>query len=336
MVRISYDRMKDVFSQILRLRGFDVLRAEQAATIFADNSCDGVYSHGLNRFPRVLTYIDKGYIDPCAEPRMEESFGALERWDGKMGMGCLNACLAMDRAMSLSDDYGVGCVAMRNTHHWMRGGTYGLRAARAGYMAICWTNTCPNLPLWGTKECRLGNNPLVMAFPHGDGPVVIDGALAQYSYGALEGYRMTGQSLPFPGGYDEEGRLTDNPAEILRSKRVLPIGFWKGSGYALVLDLIGAALSKGNTVSQVGKLPDEIALTQVFLAFSADKVLGGNEAESLASTVLEDLRTAEPAKAGEAFFYPGERGAALRRENLERGIPVKEEIWNALLKERDR
>lgn len=336
MVRVSYEGMKEVFTQVLRFRGFDVPRAEQAAAIFADNSCDGVYSHGLNRFPRVLAYIDKGYIDPFAEACREDSFGAIERWDGRLGMGCLNASFAMDRAMFLSNDYGVGCVAMRNTNHWMRGGTYGLRAARSGYMAICWTNTCPNLPLWGTQECRLGNNPLVMAFPHGEVPVVIDGAMAQYSYGVLEGYRAEGKCLPFPGGYDSGGRLSRDPAAILESGRVLPIGFWKGSGYALVMDLIGAVLSKGNTVPQIGELTGETALTQVFLAFSVDKLLGREEAESIVSSVLEDLRTAKPSEAEETFFYPGERGAAIRRKNLEQGIPVDEKIWNAVLGELDR
>ena len=332
-MRIPYDEMKETFEKILLKYGFPEKTAARAAVMFTDNSCDGVASHGLNRFPRVLSYIAKGHIDPHAEPAPEASFGALERWNGNRGMGCTNAAAAMDRAMELAGQYGLGCVALGNTNHWMRGGSYGYQAAKAGFMAFCWTNTMPNMPPWGAKECRVGNNPLVMAFPWKDTPVVIDGALAQYSYGALDGYRMAGKQLPFPGGYDREGKLTTDPAAVLETWRVLPIGFWKGSGYSLVLDLIGSVLSKGNSVHQIGKLGDEIAVTQVFLAFDVENTSGKEYAETAAAAILEDFRSSEPAEPGGSYYYPGEKAALTRRENLGKGIPVVEEIWNDLLKE---
>lgn len=332
-MRIQYNELRDVFEKILIKYGFLQKKANRAAKMFADNSCDGVASHGLNRFPRVLSYISKGHIDPSADPMLEESFGALERWNGNRGMGCINAAAAMDRAMALAGQFGLGCVALGNTNHWMRGGSYGLQAARGGYMAFCWTNTMPNMPPWGAKDCRVGNNPFVMAFPWKDAPVVIDGALAQYSYGALDGYRMAGKTLPFPGGYDKEGNLTSDPAAILETWRVLPIGFWKGSGYSLVLDLIGAVLSKGNSVHQIGRLGDEIAVTQVFLAFDVEKTSGKEYAESAATAILEDFKSAAPAEPGGEFFYPGEREALTRADNMKKGIPVVDEIWNDLLKE---
>lgn len=332
-MRIPYAEMKTLFEKILIKYGFPEDTASRAARMFTDNSCDGVASHGLNRFPRVLSYISKGHIDPLGKPSMEGSFGALERWNGNRGMGCTNAAAAMDRAMELAGRYGIGCVALANTNHWMRGGSYGLQAARAGYMAICWTNTRPNMPPWGARDIRIGNNPLVMAFPVKDAPLVIDGALAQFSYGALESHRLAGKQLPVPGGYDREGNLTTDPAAIEETWRVLPIGFWKGSGYSLALDMIGAALSMGNSVHQVGRYEDEIALTQVFIAFDAEKTSGRSYAEETAEAILEDLKTAAPAEPGGSFFYPGEKAALTRKENLERGIPVVEEIWNSLLKE---
>ena len=57
------------------------------------------------------------------------SLGALEQWDGKMGIGPLNAEFAMNRAVELSKDHGIGCVGLSNTNHWMRAGPYGLLAA---------------------------------------------------------------------------------------------------------------------------------------------------------------------------------------------------------------
>lgn len=106
-------------------RGFSGKHAEDAATVFANNSLDGVYSHGVNRFPRVVEYLDKGEIDSGAIASCESSMGAIERWNGHRGFGPLNAKLAMDRAVELAKEYGVGVVALGNNNHWMRGGSYG-------------------------------------------------------------------------------------------------------------------------------------------------------------------------------------------------------------------
>lgn len=330
-MRVKYDEMKRVFMTILSRRGFAPEKAEAAAAIFADNSCDGVASHGLNRFPRFLSYIESGSVDPKAEPELETAFGAIERWNGNLGVGCTNAVFAVKRAMKLASSYGIGCVAMRNTNHWMRGGSYGLLAARAGFAAICWTNTTANVPAWGARSCNVGNNPLVIAFPGPEGPMVMDGALAQYSYGALEAAAMDGRELDFPGGYDEEGRLTRDPSAILRTQRVLPIGLWKGSGYSLLLDAIGAAVSGGNTVPEVGRLADETALTQVFIVIDPAKTSAREEIAAMSERLLRDFRAAEPAEEGKPFFYPGEKAAGIRKKNLEEGVPVNEEIWNALV-----
>src|SRR6185312_8910096 len=136
----------------------------------------------------------------------------------------------MERAIDLSREHGIGCVALRNTTHWMRGGTYGWQAADAGMIGICWTNTMPNLPPWGDTVPRLGNNPLIVAVPRAGGHVVLDMAMSQFSYGALAAYRKRGELLPVDGGFDTAGNLTRDPGAIDRAQPPLPIGYWKGSG----------------------------------------------------------------------------------------------------------
>ncbi len=130
-MRISYQNMKNEFQRILMEKGFEEQRAEEAAKMFADTSADGVYSHGYLRFPRVIEYIEKGYINVQAVPEKVAAFGAAERWDGHLGMGNLNAKMAMDRAIELAKQFGIGMVAICNTNHWMRGGTYGWQVADA-------------------------------------------------------------------------------------------------------------------------------------------------------------------------------------------------------------
>ncbi|HLO05281.1 MAG TPA: Ldh family oxidoreductase, partial [Terriglobales bacterium] len=169
MLRVSYQELFDALVRVLLKLGFEPERARLCAQLFTDTTRDGVYSHGLNRFPRFVAMIRNGSIDIHAKPELVTGSGPLERWDGKIGPGNLNANHCMDRTIALAREHGMGCVALANTNHWMRGGSYGWQAADAGMIGICWTNTLPNLPPWGADDPRVGNNPLVIAVPRADG-----------------------------------------------------------------------------------------------------------------------------------------------------------------------
>ena len=332
MKRIAYEEMTRQFARVLESRGFSAEDARSAGEIFAQNSLAGVYSHGLNRFPRVVEYLDKGEIDPNARATCVMRMGAIERWDGHRGFGPLTAWRAMKRACALAKEYGVGVVALGNNNHWMRGGTYGWLAADLGCIGICWSNTMPNMPAWGGKDRKIGNNPLVMAVPRSNGEhAVIDCAVSQFSYGKIEDCRLRGVQLPVPGGYNEAGELTTDPAEIEKTWRVLPMGYWKGSGLSIVLDLIATVLTNGNSVAKIGTFGDEIGLTQIMIAIDPGKFNTSGETDDIVNGILADVKASVPAQEGGEVFYPGEMELARIRENREQGIPVIEEVWQRVL-----
>ena len=111
-MRVAYETMLAEFERVLKKYGFTADRAHDAAEIFAQNSLAGVFSHGLNRFPVAVDYLKKGEIDPAAEAECVASFGSMERWDGHRGFGPLNAKRAMDRAVELAKQNGIGLVAL--------------------------------------------------------------------------------------------------------------------------------------------------------------------------------------------------------------------------------
>lgn len=332
MLRISYDDMVKEFRRVLISRGFSEKNASDAATVFAQNSLDGIYSHGLNRFPRVVEYLDKGEIDPAVTATCEMAMGAIERWEGHRGFGPLNAKQAMDRACELAKEYGIGMVALGNSNHWMRGGSYGWQAADQGCIGICWSNTMPNMPAWGGKDRKIGNNPLILAVPKSSGDhVVVDCAVSQFSYGKIEEARLKGQQLPVPGGYDEEGNLTTDPAAIEKTWRVLPMGYWKGSGISILLDLISTVLTNANSVRKIGTFGDEIGLSQIMIAIDPGKFDREEVTDGIVDALVEDIKSSVPAQEGGKVFYPGEIEIGTRKDNLANGIPVIEEKWNAVL-----
>lgn len=328
-IRLPLATLRATMEAALLPRGFSPARAADCARLFSEADLDGVRSHGAARFPRFVSWVEKGHVLPAAEPVLEEALGSWERWDGRRGPGNLNALAAVDRAVALARAGGIGLVALRDTNHWMRGGAYGLRAADSGCAAICWTNTMPNLPAWGAKVPVLGNNPLVVAVPREGGHVLLDTAMSQFSYGKMEAYRDRGEELPVEGGFDRGGRPTREAGAILERMRPMPIGFWKGSGLSLLLDLLAALLSGGDAVPAVGRRGDERGLSQVFLAMDLSRRDGG-AVRALVEEVLASVRGAEPAVEGQPPRFPGERTAATRAENLARGVPVEEGLWAEL------
>jgi 3-dehydro-L-gulonate 2-dehydrogenase len=165
MIRIPLDELERTIEQALLNAGLNSHKALQCARVHASSSCDGVNSHGLNRVPRFIEYVGKGWIDIAAEPSPVSALGAIEVYDGHQGIGVTNALFATERAMAMAKAQGVGIVALRNSTHWMRGGSYGWSAAQQGFASICWTNTESCMPAWGAADCRVGNNPLVIAVP---------------------------------------------------------------------------------------------------------------------------------------------------------------------------
>jgi 3-dehydro-L-gulonate 2-dehydrogenase len=332
MNRLPFEVVQQTLSQVLVRLGMADERAQICARLFTETTRDGVHTHGINRFPRFVDTIRNGSVNVQAAPQRVAGFGALERWDGNRGPGNLNALAAMERAISLGREHGIGCVTLGNTNHWMRAGTYGWQAAEAGMIGICWTNTMPNLPPWGGLDPVLGNNPLVFAVPRANGHVVLDMAMSQFSYGTLESYRKRGELLPVDGGFDEAGTLTRDPGAIEKSWRPLPIGYWKGSGLAIVLDMIAAVMSLGQATHQLAPDPLlEVGISQIFLTLNPQALGPVPRADQIADEIVASLHQARPAAEGRRVRYPGEQTMRMRAENQKLGLPVEPAVWEQIL-----
>ena len=135
---------------------------------------------------------------------------------------------------------------------------------------------------------------------------MVDCALSQFSYGKLETTRLAGKRLPVVGGYDEEGNLTDDPAAIERTRRMIPIGYWKGSGLSILLDLIATILTRANSVAKIGTFGDEIGLTQIMIAIDPTKFQEAAITNQIIREITEDVKSSEPVSETSEIRCPGE------------------------------
>lgn len=331
-MRLSFEYVQEQLERVLIEHGSPEDKAKKVSYEMARNSLEGTYSHGINRFAKLIKDIDNGLVKTDEEPVIVNGFGGIENYDGKLGLGITNAQFCMDRAIELAKEHGVGIVAIKNTNHWLRAATYGYQACDAGMAGICFTNTMPNMPTWGAVDSRIGNNPLVLAFPRKKGHMIVDMAMSQFSYGALEVARLENRQMSIDAGFDRDGNLTKDPDGVLKSGRILPTGYWKGAALSFMLDIFASTIAMGRSVVEIGKLEGgEHGVSQVFMAINYKEIVGEDVAEQIADNAVEDLLASEKGEHTDRIVYPGQRMHEYKADNLEHGIPVNERIWNKIM-----
>lgn len=335
MLYIRKEEMQRVMQKALETAGCDAARAEHLALIVTENTMDGSTTHGANRFPRLVAEVKSGVV--CLEGQMTKvsGFGGLEVWDGGFGFGVLNAEQASERVIELAKQHGIGCVSLRNSNHWMRPGRYGWNMAKAGMIGICWSNTSGNMPVWGAKDVRMGNNPIVMAVPSAEGPVLVDMAMSQFSNGKMEVAKQKGESMPMLCGWDENGNLTDDPATVLKTKRLLQTGYWKGSSFAMAMDMACLVSSLGMSTPKIDETKKtksaETGHSQMFIAINCAAVADPQTAEQLLKEAETAYLASEPDGSGTPIRIPGRLISQKHAQAEEEGVPVLEGTWAKIL-----
>lgn len=330
MVLVPLDKLKNEYKRILLARNMQDDLADRLAGAFVEMANEGTYSHGINRFPVFIGQVDAGQIQLNNVPKCTNAIGALEQWDCQFGPGVLNGLICSDRAMELAKKHGIGFVAMKNSNHWMRGGAYAIRMAREGFAAIASTNSIAVMPAWGGKDHRLGTNPLIMAVP-GNPPVLVDCSMSQYSYGQLEIAHLNDRELPVVGGYDNDGKLTKDPHVLWENKRILPMGFWKGSSMSLVLDMIITSVTGGFSVPELTEdQGGEFGVSQFLMAIDLSQTIDKDILEQKMERIRDYMLASEPAEEGKVMVAGSEIEAYIEKHKQQGGIDIHEEIWEKI------
>jgi L-2-hydroxycarboxylate dehydrogenase (NAD+) len=206
----------------------------------------GVWSHGVARVSMYAERLRRGLIDPSPAIGIERLAPAVAHLDGANGIGFVVATRAIDGAMDLAEEAGVGVVGVRRSGHYGMAANYVLRAIERGFSSFVYTNASPALPPFGGRVPMLGTNPYAVGIPGGRlGDIVIDMACTVVARGKLKFAAQRGEAIAEGLALDEHGRPTTDGAAAFRGT-VLPFGGHKGSALALQLDvmcgvMIGAA-----------------------------------------------------------------------------------------------
>jgi len=136
--------------------------------------------------------------------------------------------------------------------------------------------------------------------------------------------------LAVAGGFNRQGELTTDAGEILQSECALPMGYWKGAGLSLLLDMLAAILSDGLATHQISK-EVETASSNIFIAFDLNQSGRSRATGEVIKNIIDDYLLATPVSQHSPILYPGQRVLQTRAVNRHQGIPVRQPTWQSIL-----
>ncbi|MCS7236353.1 MAG: Ldh family oxidoreductase [Armatimonadota bacterium] len=245
MPRFPVAELQAWVTRLFQVAGLDPSDAHLVADVLVSADRAGVHSHGVVRVGAYAELIRSGAWRSGVRPRLVREGGAFLLLDAEGCPGPVAAADAMRRCVDKARTSGLAGVWVRSAGHFGRAGYYAQIAAAEGMVGVALANAAPSLAPWGGRERTLGNNPVAVAIPRQDAsPVVLDMALSVAAQGRIRLAAERGDRLPAGWALAPDGNPTDDPHQALAGT-LLPVGGYKGSGLALVVDVLTGVLAGG-------------------------------------------------------------------------------------------
>ncbi len=332
-IRIAASTLETFSSELLVKIGVPRDGAEQCARVLVEADLEGTGTHGVSRLPIYLAAIQRGQIDPAGLVTVEQTGPATATVDGSNTLGPVVSIAAMQEAIRLAQQAGVGMVTARRSNHYGAAAYYVEMAAKEGLIGISTTNSHPAIPPWGGREAYLGTNPLAFAFPTSGDPVIIDLSMSVVARGKVIQAARQNQPIPLGWAIDRDGNDTTDPKAALTGS-MLPLGGAKGAALALAIEVLSGILSGAASGPHVTSILEEATtpanIGHWFVAIDVTRFLARDFYLSQIDQLLQELKANPLAQGVAQIRMPGERRAQLRRDQLANGIALAEDTIKAL------
>jgi ureidoglycolate dehydrogenase (NAD+) len=288
-------------------------------------SLRGVDSHGIRLLPHYLKVIMGGRINPNPEFRFEQTSPSTGRLDGDHGFGHAAGIRAMRHAIALAREAGSGHVAVCHSNHCGSMAYFALEACHEDMIGTAYTNASPNMRSANASTKFFGTNPICLAAPMAsEGPFCYDGATTLMSANKIRVYSDRGLELPPGCGADQHGNETTVPDQV---DQLLPMGDYKGFGFAMMVDIFCGLLTgmpTGDAVSDMFKDPfsKKRHLGQFYGALRIDAFEKCERFKARLQDMADRIRRQPRQHPDVAVQIPGDPEKAHQADREAHGIPI--------------
>ena len=295
----------------------------------------GIDTHGLQFLPQYLERVRRGLINPRPRLVPHRVTPVAARLDGDNGFGFVVGMRAIHEAMEMARAFGIGVVSAHRSTHFGMAAAYVLPALAAGFIAMVFSNASRAMPPWGGRQALLGTNPFAAGAPAGKHPpFLLDMSPAVAARGKIRRAARRGERIPAGYALDAQGRSTTDPQAALDGGVVLPIGGYKGSGLAMLMDIMGGVISgaacAGEVASQFLDYDRPQNVGHFFLVMKPDLFVGGDDYRQRMDTLVERVHGNPPAEGCKEVVMPGELEARAEVERRRTGLAYHSKEFAAL------
>jgi ureidoglycolate dehydrogenase (NAD+) len=323
MFRLDAPRLATLMHARLAALEVDPEAAAHVVGSLVQTSLRGVDSHGIQLFPHYVRAVGAGRI--AARPRIvaERTAAATARVDAGHAFGHHAGAVAIDLAVELARDAGVGAVSVRDSTHFGAAAYFALRAARQGCVGFAFTNADALVKAFNAREPVFGTNPVCFAAPMADEePLCLDMATSLVSWNKVRNCRVSGDLLGAGWAFDRQGNpTTDADAAVSLN----PAGGYKGYGLGMMVEVLCGLLADGPVARELLPMftsPIEARrhISHFFLALDVSRYVPVERFAARLQALAESIRCLPSTDA--RVMVPGDPEKAAFEERSRLGIPV--------------
>jgi len=318
--------------QLLTAAKVSSAKADMVSRSLVAANLRGVDSHGLQLLSFYIELILMGNIDIQTDGRIASENGACLVFDAQNGIGQWISSICCDHAVRLARAHGLGLVVARESNHFGAAAFWAQRMSAAGMIGIVMCNASPLVAPWQGKDPRFGTNPICMSVPGAD-RWLLDMATTTVALGKILNAQFHGRTtIPDSWAMDADGVPTTDTQTALTGL-LMPLGGYKGSGLAMMAEILCATLGGGAMSTELGGIRVQgqpMRTSQFFLAIDVTRFMPLAQFEQRMQSLVEMVKSSNAAKGYDEILVAGDpewRAEAQRRRD---GIPLSDGVWQNL------
>lgn len=292
----------------------------------------GVDSHGVQLLLWYTEQIRSGNIHVHNAGHVASVNGACMVYDAEDAIGQLTSDICCDHAIRLAGAAGLGMVVARNATHFGACAWWAQKISAAGLIGVVMCNSTPLVAPWQGRDKMLGTNPICMAAP-GPRTFLLDMATTTVALNRIHKALLSGDAtIPDGWAMDADGQPTNDPRRAIEGLP-MPLGGYKGTGLAIMVEVLCAVLAGGPMMTEVGGLrvkSKAMRVSHLFLAIDVARFLPLDEFTARMQWLRDTVKNSKVAAGFDEVMIAGEpewRSEEARRRD---GVPVARGIWDQL------
>ncbi len=331
--RVSADRLTEVGVELLVAAGAPDEEARIVSTSLTRAEMRGQGSHGFIRLPTYVKRMQAGLIRVGVPLTLVHESTVGQTFDAGAAFGHVAATRAMDACIDRARSTGIAIAVIRNSTHFGVAGLFAEQAAAQDMIGVTMSNGAPRMAPHGGSKAVLGTNPLAFAVPTRLGyPLVLDMATSVAALGKIVEAQSKGSAIPDGWALGPDGAPTTDASAAMAGV-LLPMAGAKGSGLALILEILSAILSGSSFGPNAGSMyrtwdrPENLG--HLVGAIALDAFTSADRFHRDLAELITQI-TAGSGDPSKPVLLPGEIEARREAETTASGIDLGANVVSAL------